>query len=1221
MTAQPSGVPLPPRLVIPFSSIWLGDKIASGSCGAVFAGTLLDTNEDVAIKELTGPEAMSACERECGKHMKLHHRNVIRVCGVSEDRKHGHAYIVTELAPRGSLAVALASHPLRNDWATLVRWALDIANGLQYLHSCDPPVLHLDLKPQNVLLFDDDTAKLCDFGIAHIVKHTRTFQTAEQYTPQYAAPEQFDKLPISSATDVYAFGGVLFKMIAKQDPWDGLTLLQVAGALAAGKKLLLPSPLPNGCPERLAVIAQRCLRLDPQRRAKLSSVIEDLTQVRSDLCSQHPPRIVAQQFARDPLPSDGRLADYSMPRSSLQEVLLQFAECPAPPGRTDLAKWEKPTLEAIADEYSRVAYFIPRSKFGSDRDHEDAMAVGLYTDESFVYWLTNAWANDLSAEREHGLRHVGPFMWRLVEALPRCCARYTGEAVRVLKACSDSPQVMRDAFADYERQLAEGSVLNFRGFASFSRGSKANSGFIWGESIVLYCRAIDAFDVDRYSMVRLAGGHTEQEVLCLPSRSFRVSRSPTQAELIVTVHIDVQQGHPTGLMTTRELERLVIQHHECRHAYGEDNWSILRSMAVGVGSCADAIIINCFISEAARELERAVCCTHIRHLVLIQPDDAHLTQLQTAAREFETIALVDAEACSAETLRATLARPSATQCIAVTRSSNLDVQTLSGIASKNVQLQSLILRGCKQLTDAAAREVAAKCPSLRSLNITGLRDLSDAGLIEAASKCPMLQSLNIGGCERITDACIKETAANCRQLQSLDVRNCALLSDASIEEIADKCEQLMSLNVRGCTKLTDASVRAISARCHWLKSLNISRCTQLTNACVKELAAHSSYLQSLNVSWCEQLSGGGVKEVAKCSLLQSLNLRGLHLEDGVIEEIAVNCQQLESLNVSCCSCITDVSVIAIAAYCSQLQSLNLGMCEHITNASLTKIAANCPQLRFLDLRNCTCITDACVSELAAHCPLLRSLVLRGCKQVTSEGIAIIAAGCPLLQSLDAHSCERLTDASIIEIATKCNQLQLLNLTGCIHITDASVREIASCCPTLSSLEVGGCIHITDTSVKEIAAKCPQLVSLNISGCTCLTDASVAEVAAKCRLLDSLDISQCEQLTDACIKDLSAKCQRLVSLNVRGCRQLSDTFLQQIDASDSQLQLQMDCVVSPKEPAPSSAPPSYLGGVVGAVGSVAGVVGAAGAAGVGRVVGAVGSVGGAVGTLLWSWRRR
>ena len=481
-----AGAPLPSHLEIAFSDIRFGNMIATGSCGPVFAGTLV-TNEEVAIKELTGPEAMHACKRECGKHMVLHHRNIVRVCGVSQDGR-GHAYVVTELASRGSLADALKSHPQRNDWATLVRWALDIAHGLQYLHSLAEPVLHLDLKPQNVLLFDDDTAKLCDFGIAHIMKHTVTCQTAVQCSPRYAAPEQFAIKPVSEATDIYGFGGVLFAMVTKSDPWDGLSLFQICTMMATGTQLSLPSPLPAQCPAKLAAIVQRCLQIDPKQRSPLSQVIEDLTRVRDALVTQTPSRIVTQQFARGALLPDRWLNTLASP-SSLADILKLFEFCPAPPGRSDVT-YPQPTLDAIRAEYDRVAYFIPRSKFKSDRDHEDAMAVGLYTDESFVYWYVNAWANDTSVDQARGLRYVGPFMRRLVEALPRCCARYSGSAMRVLRAGEGSPQVMRDAFDDFEHQFAEGTVLHFCGFASFARGNTADSAFARGALSFCFARPL-----------------------------------------------------------------------------------------------------------------------------------------------------------------------------------------------------------------------------------------------------------------------------------------------------------------------------------------------------------------------------------------------------------------------------------------------------------------------------------------------------------------------------------------------------------------------------------------------------------------------------------------------------------------------------------------------------------------------------------------------------------
>ena len=528
----PTAVTLQPHIEIEYSTIRFDESF--GSRGAVRAGTLV-TDEAVAIKQLTGPKALEVCNKQCGKHTMLHHPNIVRVCGMSKDGW-GHAYIITELAPRGSLADALKSHPQRNDWATLVRWALDIANGLQYLHSLKPPMLHLDLKPHNVLLFDDGTVKLCDFGIV-------TSET--QCLPQYAAPEQYATKLVSEATDVYGFGGVLFAMITKTDPWEGLSIFQICGNLMSGNLPSLPSPLPVQCPAKLAAVVQRCLQIDPQRRCSLSQAIEDLAQVLRELV---------------PSPAAALGPPASADTPSLLDILKLFQGCPTPPGRSDIPmNFQNPTLEAIVAEYKRVEYFIPRSNFISDRAHEDAMAVGLYTDESFVYWLMNAWANDTSAKRKCGLRHVGPFMCRLAEALPRCCAHYNGLAVRVLKAGGKASQAMRDALADYERQYAAGTLLSNSSFASFTRGGTPIKTFTSDSHVLLFCNAVEGFDVDAYSMVRIMR-HSEMEVLCLAPSAFRVSCPPSRAELVLTpsktewvvsVYTDMEaapEGHPSTVV-------------------------------------------------------------------------------------------------------------------------------------------------------------------------------------------------------------------------------------------------------------------------------------------------------------------------------------------------------------------------------------------------------------------------------------------------------------------------------------------------------------------------------------------------------------------------------------------------------------------------------------------------------------------------------------------------
>ena len=113
---------------------------------------------------------------------------------------------------------------------------------------------------------------------------------------------------------------------------------------------------------------------------------------------------------------------------SLLEILKLFEACPAPPGRTDIpAKYQKPTLKAIVAEYNRVAYYILRSNFISDRDPRRRDGCGPVHGRELC----------LLADERVGKRHVCgpgkrsgatsvPSCAALIEALPRCCARYTG---------------------------------------------------------------------------------------------------------------------------------------------------------------------------------------------------------------------------------------------------------------------------------------------------------------------------------------------------------------------------------------------------------------------------------------------------------------------------------------------------------------------------------------------------------------------------------------------------------------------------------------------------------------------------------------------------------------------------------------------------------------------------------------------------------------------------
>lgn len=119
---------------------------------------------------------------------KLHHRNIVQFYGASLDPGSS-MFFVTELMKGGDLYSALRHHPETMRWEKLGRKvALDVALGINYLHTRRPPLLHRDLKSPNVLLSEEGVAKIADVGMVR--SQVKDLVTAQPVmTPLWAAPE------------------------------------------------------------------------------------------------------------------------------------------------------------------------------------------------------------------------------------------------------------------------------------------------------------------------------------------------------------------------------------------------------------------------------------------------------------------------------------------------------------------------------------------------------------------------------------------------------------------------------------------------------------------------------------------------------------------------------------------------------------------------------------------------------------------------------------------------------------------------------------------------------------------------------------------------------------------------------------------------------------------------------------------------------------------------
>ncbi|KAI9115174.1 hypothetical protein K1719_014187 [Acacia pycnantha] len=192
--------------------------IGKGSSGKVYSGNLAidDARIAIAVKKLD-KRSIERSEQEFMTELKIigrtHHRNLARLLGFCIEKSH--RILVYELLPNGALSNFLFGQREKPHWSQRIDIALGIARGLLYLHEeCETQIIHCDIKPQNVLLDANYTAKIADFGLSKLLnkEQTRT-NTNFRGTIGYIAPEWLRSAPITSKVDVFSFGIMLLEII------------------------------------------------------------------------------------------------------------------------------------------------------------------------------------------------------------------------------------------------------------------------------------------------------------------------------------------------------------------------------------------------------------------------------------------------------------------------------------------------------------------------------------------------------------------------------------------------------------------------------------------------------------------------------------------------------------------------------------------------------------------------------------------------------------------------------------------------------------------------------------------------------------------------------------------------------------------------------------------------------------------------------------------------
>lgn len=259
---------------IKWKDLKIQEQIGSGGCGIVYRGTYRKVT--VAVKQLIerhdlSKNAQEEFNKELEMMMQLQSPNVIKFIGYCSAPD---LAMVMEFMPKGSLCqVNKNEAPL--PWKKRKQIAIDITNGLHFLHSKN--ILHRDIKSLNVLLNENFTAKLCDFGLATVKKETMSIMSSKNIsltpygTIPWMAPELFVLKPIfSKQSDIYALGMTFWEIAARKVPYfEQLDRTVIMQEVKNGQR----EEIPANCPEDFAKIIRRCWSADPKERPSTEDIL------------------------------------------------------------------------------------------------------------------------------------------------------------------------------------------------------------------------------------------------------------------------------------------------------------------------------------------------------------------------------------------------------------------------------------------------------------------------------------------------------------------------------------------------------------------------------------------------------------------------------------------------------------------------------------------------------------------------------------------------------------------------------------------------------------------------------------------------------------------------------------------------------------------------------------------------------------------------------------
>ena len=284
--------------------------IGIGGFGTVYKGVLPD-NKIVAVKKskIIDANQIEQFINEVVVLTQINHRNVVKLLGCCLETEV--PSLVYEFVRNGTLFDFIQSTKDKTNnptWKTRLRIAAETAGALSYLHSAASiPIIHRDVKSTNILLDDNYTAKVSDFGASRLVPLDQTeIATMVQGTLGYLDPEYMQTHQLTEKSDVYSFGVVLAELLTGDKPLSfnrpEETVSLALHLLSCLEQDKLFEAIQVGIWDddnkkeikEVAILAARCLRLRGDERPSMREVAMELDGIR--LMEKHPWNDTKQNF-------------------------------------------------------------------------------------------------------------------------------------------------------------------------------------------------------------------------------------------------------------------------------------------------------------------------------------------------------------------------------------------------------------------------------------------------------------------------------------------------------------------------------------------------------------------------------------------------------------------------------------------------------------------------------------------------------------------------------------------------------------------------------------------------------------------------------------------------------------------------------------------------------------------------------------------------------------